>query len=65
MSLMPWEMEVSDDGDHWRILGFATRGGFNPYRYEFKRDAEYALNQMHPSGFRRVVRARSMTEMKP
>lgn len=62
MSLVPWELEVSDDGNDWKTVGFSTRGGFNPFRYEFKDDAERALNQLFSAGFRRVVRARSVME---
>jgi hypothetical protein len=64
MGLIPWELETSNDGNAWTTLGFTTLGGFNPYRYELKEDAERALNQMAPAGFRRVVPARSVVEKK-
>ena len=64
MSLVPWELEVSNDGETWTTLGFETLGGFNPYRYESKEDAERALAQLSPAGFRRVVRAKSVMEVK-
>ena len=59
MSLVPWEIETSDDGDHWRTLGFVTTGGFNPYRWNCKEDAEREMKRLVPAGFRRVVKARS------
>jgi hypothetical protein len=64
MSLVPWEIETSDDGTAWRTLGFVTTGGFNPYRWNEKADAEREMRRLVPAGFRRVVRARSMMEEK-
>jgi hypothetical protein len=57
MSMYGWELEFSNDGDVWSKVGFWASGGFTPIRYEYKVDAERALNQLYPAGFRRVVPA--------
>ncbi len=58
---MSWEMEFStDSGKTWAKIGFLTIGGFNPYRYEYRHDAEWTAYLLHPNDDRRVVPAQSI-----
>ncbi len=58
---MSVEMEFCyEDNKGWRRLGFWASGGFIPYRYELKMDAERMLHKMHPKALRRVVPATSV-----
>ena len=59
---MSVEMEFcyEDDGQGWQRVGFHASGGFIPYRYELKADAERTLQQLHPKALRRVVPATSI-----
>lgn len=50
-------------GGEWETVGFWERGGFMPYRYEFREDAEEALRMLYPRMHRedrRVVPASSV-----
>jgi len=54
-------------GGEWETAGFWERGGFVPYRYEFKADAEEALRMLYPKVHRddrRVVPAVSVCPEK-
>jgi hypothetical protein len=56
---MSMEMEyLCDDGRH--RVGFHASGGFIPYRYELKEDAERMLDKLYPHVQRRVVPAVSI-----
>lgn len=53
---MRWEIEFSTDGgETWAKIGFMTIGGFNPYRYEFKEDAEWTAHLLHPKDLTRAI----------
>ena len=64
-----WKAEVGtertkryyEDGE-WRKIGITTLGGFTPYHYEVKIDAERMLARLHPTVPRRVVRAVGASE---
>ena len=54
------EFCYEEDDKGWLRLGFWASGGFIPYRYELKADAERTLEQLHPKALRRVVPATSV-----
>lgn len=54
------ELCYENDSKGWRRLGFLAGGGFIPYRYELKADAERMLRKMYPNARRRVVPAVSV-----
>lgn len=58
---MSWEMEY-DFGDAcgWQKAGFSASGGFIPYRFERKDDAERELQRLHPKAQHRIVPATSI-----
>lgn len=56
---MPHEIEYHDGRD-WIRDGFATIGGWNPWRYERKDDAAYSVQSRHHGCLTRVVPARAV-----
>jgi hypothetical protein len=58
---LSWELEWSDDGDIWHKLGVQAAGGFVPYRYETKPEAEKALILYCDKPYRRAVPSTSVT----
>ena len=64
MSARRWEMEFLNERSEWCKVGFMGMGGFTPYRYEFRHDAEWTVQQLHPREKRRVVLAESVVSEK-